>query len=152
MNIEKPKPFLLCTYIIPFAFWIFDLITTYYAINYLSVAEETNPLGWPLGALGALIFYIPAYIFTHLLLFRIQNKYSCWAALLVTALALGVGILNLGAGLHNLNVAGMYTGNSLANDFAGFFNNILTQTLLCTIALLLLTMAIIRTPQIWKKL
>jgi Mg2+ and Co2+ transporter CorA len=101
---EKLGRILLCLYIVTFAFWAFDVSTTFYAINVLGVAEEENPLGWPFGVWGALIFYVPALIFTYLLLFKVKNKYSPWAATLITALALLSGILNLVAGLHNLNI------------------------------------------------
>src|SRR5208283_1989123 len=35
------------------AFWMFDIATTFYAINVTGLAVELNPLGWPLGILGA---------------------------------------------------------------------------------------------------
>jgi len=109
MDIYKIKPFLLYTYIIPFSFWAFDVITTLYAISFLEVAGELNPLGWPLGAWGALVFYIPALIFTYMLMFRIRSKHSIWAAVLITLLALGLGVMNLLAGLHNIGIAELFT-------------------------------------------
>ena len=83
-------------------------MTTLYAIDYLGVAEELNPLGWPLGAWGALTFYIPALLFTYLLLFKIQNRFSTWVAASITAIALGFGVMNLLAGLHNVGVVSLY--------------------------------------------
>jgi hypothetical protein len=103
-SIEKLGRILLCLYVAPFVFWAFDISTTFYAINVSGVAGEENPLGWPLGVLGAPIFYIPAFAFTYLLLFRVKNKYSPLAATLITALALFSGIMNLCAGLHNLSI------------------------------------------------
>ncbi len=141
MNVETTKPFLLYAYIVPFLFWTFDVITTLYAIDYLGVAGEMNPLGWPLGALGALIFYIPALIFTHLLLFRIQNRYSPWVAVLITVLALGIGYMNLLAGLHNIDVAVTYAGRDpLFSGFAEFFSNIIVQILLWVMILVLIVL------------
>ena len=107
MNTEKGKVLLLYAYIVPFLFWMFDVFTTFYAIDYLGIAGETNPLGWPLGALGALIFYVPAYIFTYILLFRLQGRCPHGVAALVTMLSLGLGLMNLLAGLHNLEVVQM---------------------------------------------
>jgi len=104
LNTEKTKTLLLYTYIVPFSSWMFDVFTTFYAIDCLGIAGEMNPLGWPLGALGALIFYIPAYTFTNILLFKVHSKYSPWAATLITILALGLGAMNLLAGIHNLQV------------------------------------------------
>jgi hypothetical protein len=103
-NFKKLGRTLLYLYAIPFSFWAFDVSTTFYAINVLGIAREQNPLGWPFGVLGALSFYIPALAFTYLLLFKVRNKYSLWVATIVTALALLSGILNLLAGLHNLDV------------------------------------------------
>jgi len=105
LNPEKAKTLLLYTYIVPFSSWMFDIFTTFYAIDYLGIAGEMNPLGWPLGALGALIFYIPAYTFTNMLLFKLHSKYSPWTAILITILALALGLMNLLAGIHNLQVA-----------------------------------------------
>ncbi len=39
------------------AFWMFDIATTFYAINVTGLAIELNPLGWPLGILGAFAYY-----------------------------------------------------------------------------------------------
>ena len=105
MNVETGKILLLYAYIVPFFSWMFDVLTTFYAIDCLGIAGEMNPLGWPLGALGALIFYVPAYIFTYMLLFRLQGRCPPRVAVLITMLALGLGVMNLLAGLHNLEVA-----------------------------------------------
>jgi len=101
---EKLGRILLCLYVVPFVLWAFDISTTFYAINVLGVAGEENPLGWPFGVLGALIFYVPALAFTYLLLFKVKDRYSPFAAILITALALFSGIMNLCAGLHNLGI------------------------------------------------
>jgi hypothetical protein len=101
---EKLGRILLCLYVVPFVFWTFDISTTFYAINVLRVAGEENPLGWPLGVLGGLIFYVPALAFTYLLLFKVKDRYSPSVAILITTLALFSGIMNLCAGLHNLGV------------------------------------------------
>jgi hypothetical protein len=108
MNGAKRK--LLYLHIVSLSCWAFDVLTTLYAIDYLGVAEEINPLGWPFGAWGALIFYIPALIFTYLLLFKIRNRFSVWVAVLITVMALGFGVMNLFAGVHNIGVASLFTG------------------------------------------
>jgi len=148
MHIPKAKPFLLYIYVIPFFFWALDVITTLYAIDYLGIAGELNPLGWPLGALGALIFYIPALIFTDLLLSRTKDRFSFWAAILITILAIGLGIMNLSAAIHNISVAEPYTGNSLLSGFREFFNNIFGQVFLCIIILML---AIVGIKELYSK-
>jgi hypothetical protein len=61
------------------ACWIFDLTTTFYAINIAKVAYEINPLGWPLGALGALAYYAPTITLSYILIYRINQKISLYA-------------------------------------------------------------------------
>lgn len=103
-NSEKLGQILLFLYAVPFVLWAIDVSTTFYAIEILGIAEEQNPLGWPLGVLGALTFYVPALAFTYLLLFKVKDKYSPYAAILITALAWLSGFMNLFAGLHNLGL------------------------------------------------
>lgn len=103
MDAEKLKQILLYSYAVPFFCWGFDVSTTYYALNRLDIGGEANPLGWPFGALGALIFYIPALAFTYLLLFKVRYQYSPSVAFAITASAFWIGIMNLQAGLHNWN-------------------------------------------------
>lgn len=108
MHFEKKKPWLLYLHVGPLICWAFDVLSTLYVINFLGVAEELNPLGWPFGAWGALIFYIPAFLFTYLLLFRIENRLSSWIAVSITVISLGLGVMNLLAGLHNIGVASLF--------------------------------------------
>lgn len=108
MHSEKRKRCVLYLHVAPFLCWAFDVLTTLYAINFLGVAEELNPLGWPFGVWGALAFYIPAILFTYLLLFRIRNRLSSWIAASITAVSLGLGVMNLLAGLHNVGIASLY--------------------------------------------
>ena len=85
-------------------FWTFDIITTIYAINVTGLAIELNPLGWPWGILGALAFYGPTLVFSYVLLFRLKDKISFYAALPLTLLTLGMGVMNLVAGAQNFQV------------------------------------------------
>ncbi|MGD8506944.1 MAG: hypothetical protein PVF15_09830 [Candidatus Bathyarchaeota archaeon] len=103
------KSFLLYLHIAPLCLWAFDVLTTLYVIDYLGVAEELNPLGWPFGAWGALLFYIPALVSTYLLLFKIRNRYSFWVAALITLIAFGFGVMNLLAGIHNMQVGALFS-------------------------------------------
>ncbi|MCW4001052.1 MAG: hypothetical protein NWE93_12515 [Candidatus Bathyarchaeota archaeon] len=86
------------------AFWSLDLITTFYAINVTGLAIELNPLGWPLGILGALAFYGPVLAFSYVLLFRLKEKISLIAAVPLTALTLWMASMNLVAGAQNFQV------------------------------------------------
>jgi hypothetical protein len=83
------------------ACWAYDLATTFYAIDVARVATEINPLGWPLGALGALSYYVPTVILTYVLLFRLKAKISFYGAIPITAVALIMGSMNLNAGVGN---------------------------------------------------
>ena len=86
------------------ACWIFDLATTYYAIDVTHKAWEINPLGWPLGILGALAYYGPTLILSYVLLFRIRGSVALYAAIPITSVALYMGLMNLHAGTLNLQI------------------------------------------------
>lgn len=86
------------------AFWMFDIATTFYAIDVTGLAVEVNPLGWPLGILGALAFYAPTLVFSYILLFRLKERVSFCAAIPLTLLTLGMGAMNLVAGAQNFGV------------------------------------------------
>jgi hypothetical protein len=86
------------------AFWSFDLLTTFYAINITKLAYELNPLGWPLGILGALAYYGPTLVFSYVLLFRLKEKVSLVAAVPLTVLTLAMASMNLMAGAQNFQV------------------------------------------------
>jgi hypothetical protein len=85
-------------------FWMFDIITTFYAINVTNLAIELNPLGWPWGILGALAFYGPALVFSYVLLFRMKEKISFVGAVPLTLLTSVMGAMNLVAGAQNFQV------------------------------------------------
>lgn len=86
------------------AFWMFDIATTFYAINITGLALELNPLGWPLGILGAFAFYAPTLVFSYVLLFKIKESSSLYAAIPMTLITLGMGAMNLVAGAQNFQV------------------------------------------------
>jgi hypothetical protein len=85
--------------------WAFDLLTTFYAIDVTKLAFEVNPLGWPLGAMGAFSYYIPTVILTYFLLFRMKQKTSLFAAAAMSAVALAMGSMNLVAASGNLRLS-----------------------------------------------
>jgi hypothetical protein len=101
---EKWRNLLFSFQGVALAFWSFDLITTFYAINVTGLAIELNPLGWPLGILGALAYYGPALVFSYVLLFKMKEKISLIAALPLTMLTLGMASMNLMAGAQNFQV------------------------------------------------
>ncbi len=89
---------------VAFGFWMFDILTTFYAINITGLAIELNPMGWPWGILGAFAFFGPALMFSYVLLFRMKDKFSLYAAVPLTMLTLGMGSMNLMAGAQNFQV------------------------------------------------
>jgi hypothetical protein len=97
------RQILVCIYVISFTSWMFDVGTTYYVLDVLSINIELNPLGWPLGALGALLFFIPAMILTYLLLFRVKKIYAILVAMIITVLTLYLGFQNFIAAGQNLS-------------------------------------------------
>jgi hypothetical protein len=86
------------------AFWMFDIATTFYAINVTGLAVELNPLGWPLGILGAFAFYAPTLVFAYILLFKMKESFTLYAAIPLTLITLGMGAMNLTAGAQNFQV------------------------------------------------
>jgi len=107
-RLDRLRHVLIASYGVCFACWGFDVGFTFYAINVLSVASEVNPLGWPLGIVGALIFYVPAFVFTYYLLFRMKREHSVLAAVVVTVLALYIGFMNFVAAGQNLSLVLTY--------------------------------------------
>jgi len=101
---EKWRNLLFSFQGVALAFWIFDIVTTFYAINVTGLAIELNPLGWPVGILGAFAFYGPTLICSYVLLFKIKESSSLYAAIPMTLVTLGMGMMNLMAGAQNFQV------------------------------------------------
>jgi hypothetical protein len=101
---EKWRNLLFSFQGVALAFWMFDIATTFYAINVTGLAVELNPLGWPLGILGAFAFYAPTLVFSYVLLFKIKERISLYVAIPLTLVTLGMGAMNLMAGAQNFQV------------------------------------------------
>jgi hypothetical protein len=101
---EKWRCFLFCFQGVALAFWIFDVATTFYAVNVTGLAVELNPLGWPLGILGALAYYAPTLFFSYVLLFKMKDRISFYGAIPVTLITIGMSTMNLVAGAQNFQV------------------------------------------------
>lgn len=101
--VRLAKAFLLGLQGLGFACWLFDVISTIFIIDIQQVAIELNFLGWPLSALGALVFYVPMLAVVYFLLYRVKTKFSFYAALIISVLVLFMGALNINASLHNFN-------------------------------------------------
>jgi hypothetical protein len=86
------------------AFWTYDIATTVYAINISGLATEINPLGWPLGILGAAAYYLPTAALSHVLLFRLKGNFPLYTAIPFTMLTLAMASMNLFAGAQNFQV------------------------------------------------
>ncbi|MEM3699787.1 MAG: hypothetical protein QXL57_02825 [Candidatus Bathyarchaeia archaeon] len=137
-RLDRLKQVLISMYGVSFACWTFDVISTYYAIDILGVAAEQNPLGWPFGALGALIFYIPAMAFTYLLLLNVKQKYAVLAAAIITVLALYLGFLNFVAGSQNF---GFFTDSmpSVSEAYSYLFLTVIVIDIICVLVFVKLT-------------
>ena len=101
---EKWRNLLFSFQGVALAFWMFDIATTFYAINVTGLAVELNPLGWPLGILGAFAYYAPTLVFAYILLFKIKESFTLYAAIPLTLITLGMGAMNLMAGAQNFQV------------------------------------------------
>ena len=97
---EKGKNFLMSLQGVALACWSFDIGTTFFSVN-IRGDVELNPLGWPLGILGAAVYYISAVIGVYFLLYKTKAKGSFYAAIVLTVLTLFMGYLNLNAGMTN---------------------------------------------------
>lgn len=86
------------------ACWAYDLVTTYYAIDVTGLATELNPLGWPLGILGALAYYGPTVAMMYVLLFKINQRSSVYVGAVLSVVSLWMGAMNFNAGALNFRV------------------------------------------------
>jgi hypothetical protein len=86
------------------ACWMYDIATTFYNVDITGLAVEMNPLGWPLGILGALAYYGPTLVFSYVLLFKIKENVALYAALPITLITFGMGAMNLFAGAGNFQL------------------------------------------------
>lgn len=116
------------------AFWMFDIATTFYAINVTGLATELNPLGWPLGILGAFAYYAPTLVFSYVLLFKIKESISLYAAIPLTLVTLGMGMMNLVAGALNFLVF-VYTAALATGVLYGLLALIVTVNLAVLLSL-----------------
>ena len=116
------------------AFWMFDIATTLYAINVTGLAIELNPLGWPVGILGAFAFYGPTLVFSYVLLFKIKESSSFYSAIPLTLVTLGMGTMNLVAGAQNFQVF-VYTAALATGIRYGLLALVVTVNLAVPLAL-----------------
>ena len=135
------------------ACWAYDLTTTFYAINIARVATEINPLGWPLGAAGALSYYAPTVVLTYILLFKLKARISQMTAVPITAVSLFMGSMNLNAGAGNFTffVSTVSLSDAIRSDLLAV---VLVADLTCIIALAIATsrkrLVSVGKPETWK--
>lgn len=137
-RLDRLKQILISMYGISFACWIFDVGSTYYVLNFLDVVAEQNPLGWPFGALGVLIFYVPAMVFTYLLSFKVKQRYALLVATIITVLALYLGFLNFVAGGQNFSLID-HTVPSVSEAYHYLFFAVIAIDIICALAFVRLT-------------
>jgi hypothetical protein len=102
-TVKTAKATLMALQGLGFACWFFDVISTIIIIDIQQVAIELNFLGWPLSALGALIFYVPMVMVAYYLLYKVKSKLSFYVAVMISVLVLFMGALNINASLYNFN-------------------------------------------------
>lgn len=101
---EKQRNLLFSLQGVVLACWAYDLATTHYAIDVTGLATELNPLGWPLGILGALAYYGPTVAMMYVLLFKINQRSSIYVGAVLSVVSLWMGAMNFNAGALNFRV------------------------------------------------
>jgi hypothetical protein len=137
--LDRVKGVLIALFGVCFACWTFDVTLTFYAINAMDIASELNPLGWPLGAVGGLIFYVPAFFFTYFLAFRIKQKYSMLTAVIITILSLYIGFMNFVAAGQNFSLILTYLAPPSLTTYVYIFSLLLLIDITYSIAFIKLT-------------
>lgn len=138
-RLDRVKGILIASFGVCFAWWTFDVALTFYAINAMGIASELNPLGWPLGAVGGLIFYVPAFLFTYFLAFRMKHKYSMLAAIIITVLSLYIGFMNFIAAGQNFSLILAYLAPPSLATYIYVFALLLSVDIAYTVAFIRLT-------------
>jgi hypothetical protein len=116
IRVKQAKNALMALQGFSFACWFLDVISTVFVMNIQRSGDELNILGWPYAALGALMFYVPVTFAAYYLLFKVKSKESFYATVVLTAVSLFIGLMNLNAGLTNLSQ--LYTFILSAQDLA----------------------------------
>ncbi len=138
-NIQRIKRLLVPILGFGVACWIFDILTTFIGLdivqtqyinaeNFYSIFNysELNPLGWPLGIVVGLIAYIPSGLSVYYLLTKMKTKLSVKIACAITVLTVGLGLMNLVAGLNNISILIQYFNVNNSVSLFLWFNILLT--------------------------
>lgn len=106
--VKQMKKVLMSLQGVGFACWFLDVLSTIFVININQTSSELNPLGWPLGAVGALAYYMPITFVAYYLLYKVKSKESFYSTIVITAVTLFMGARNLNAGLYNFPNTGSF--------------------------------------------
>jgi hypothetical protein len=109
IRVKQAKEVLMSLQGVGFACWFLDVLSTIFVVNIKQSGDELNMLGWPYGALGALTYYIPITLVAYYLLFKVKSKESFYATVVITAVSLFMGLMNLNAGFYNFAKIGPFT-------------------------------------------
>ncbi len=114
-KVKQAKNILMSLQGFGFACWFFDVLSTVFVINIKHASYELNPLGWPLSAVGALVYFVPITFVAYYLLFKLKSKESFYVTVVLMGVSIFMGLRNLGASLYNLPKISPFT--SQAADF-----------------------------------
>ncbi len=109
-KVKQTKNVLMALQGFGLACWFFDVLSTILVIDVKHTSSELNPLGWPLGAFGALVYFLPITFISYFLLFKLKSKESFYGVLLITGVSVFMGLRNLGASFYNLPAIGGFAG------------------------------------------
>jgi hypothetical protein len=101
-KVKQAKNILMALQGFGFACWFFDLLSTVFVIDIKHASYELNPLGWPLSAVGALVYFVPITFIAYYLLFKLKSKVSFYSTVVLTGVSIFMGLRNLVASLYNL--------------------------------------------------
>ena len=146
-RLDRVRGILIASFGVCFSWWTFDVTLTFCAINALGIASELNPLGWPLGAVGGLIFFVPAFLFTYFLAFRMKHQHSMLAAIIITVLSLYIGFMNFIAAGQNFSLVLAYLAPPSLAVYVYAFALLLSTDIAYTVAFIRLTrLKLLRRP------
>ena len=133
-GVKQAKNVLMSLQGVGFACWFFDVISTIFVVNIKLSGSELNPLGWPFGAVGALVYYIPITFVVYYLLYKAKSKESFYVTVVISAVSLFMGIRNLNAGSYNFAKIGSFASSTEDFEILGIWLAVLIILALLNIA------------------
>lgn len=117
-RVKQVKDVLMSLQETGFACWFADVISTIFVVDISQSDSELNPLGWPLGAIGALAYFVPITFVVYYLLYKNKAAASFYGAVAITFVSFFMGARSVNASFYNLSNLGSV--NWQTSQSAGF--------------------------------